>query len=147
MRLHKVRGWISLTFLGENTSTSLPLNDSFLWTDCPFLILSFPSLMFRQTVFFARFGQIQYAAGNTAIWKHKLQSHVPLLYSSSTCYLTAKISKLAYSKPVSREYRQGLATKATDKTSHSCRVTGAYTSCSLIAAALWSNIFSMCAHA
>lgn len=29
--------------------------------------------------FFARFGQIQYAAGNTAIWKHKLQSHVPLL--------------------------------------------------------------------
>lgn len=31
----------------------------------------------------------------TASWKHKLQSHVPLLYSSSTCNLGAKISKLA----------------------------------------------------
>lgn len=31
----------------------------------------------------------------TASWKHKLQSHVPLLYSSGTCNLSAKISKLA----------------------------------------------------
>lgn len=31
----------------------------------------------------------------TASWKRKLQSHVPLLYSSGTCNLSAKISKLA----------------------------------------------------
>lgn len=113
--------------------------------------LSLPNTLVSQldvppnSFFFARFGQIQYAAGNTAIWKHKLQSHVPLLYSSSTCYLTAKISKLAYSKPVSGEYRQGLGTKATDKKSHSCRMAGADASCRLIAAALLSNAFP-CVH-
>lgn len=81
--------------------------------------------MFCQTgFFFARFGQIQYAAGNSAIWKHQLQSHVPLLCSSSTCYLSAKISKLAYSRPASGESTQGLGMKDSGQTSPSHRRMG-----------------------
>ena len=141
VRFHKVRRWISLTFLEEDTNTSLPLKRLISVNR-----LSFPNTLISQldvlpNSFFARFSQTQYAAGNTAIRKPKLQSHVPLLYSSSTCYLTAKISKLAYSKPVSREHRQGLVTKATDKTIHSCKTTGAHASRSLTTAALLGDVF------
>lgn len=53
----------------------------------------------------------------TASWKHKLQSHVPLLYSSGTCNLSAKISKLA--TPNSPKGAQaGIGTRALLGSSH-----------------------------
>lgn len=60
--------------------------------------------------FFAGFGQIQYAAGNS-----KLETQVtvtcPPLYSSSTCNLSAKISKLATPNSPQRA-QAGIGTKA-----------------------------------
>lgn len=39
-------------------------SNSFLWTDCPFLILSFPSLVFRQTEF------CSFWSNTRCCWKH-----------------------------------------------------------------------------
>lgn len=95
----------------QDRSTSLPLNQLIAVNRLSFSNTLIPSLVFRQTVFFCWFWSNTICCG-----KHELQSHVPLLYSSSACYLTAKIPKLAYSRPVSREHRQGPGMKAAGET-------------------------------
>lgn len=87
-------GWISLTFLREDTRTSLPLKQLISVNRLSFPHTLIPSLVFRQGVFLLVLVKYNLLL-ETASWKHKLQSHVPLLYSSSTCNLGAKISKLA----------------------------------------------------
>lgn len=87
-------GWISLTFLREDIRTSLPLKQLISVNRLSFPHTLIPSLVFCQTVFLLVLVKYNMLL-ETASWKHKLQSHVPLLYSSSTCNLSAKISKLA----------------------------------------------------
>lgn len=103
-------GWISLTFLREDTRTSLPLKQLISVNRLSFPHTLIPSLVFCQTVFLLVLVKYNMLL-ETASWKHKLQSHVPLLYSSSTCNLSAKISKLATpNSPKGAE--AGIGTKA-----------------------------------
>lgn len=109
--------WTSLTFLGEDTRTSLPLKQLISVNRLSFPHTLIPSLVFRQTVFLlvsVKYNMLL----ETASWKHKLQSHVPLLYSSSTRNLGAKIPKLATSNSP-KGAQTGIGTKAAGKSSHS----------------------------